>query len=198
VAIPIPTKTDITRLRSHRSHPTATSFMRTLVPYSLCLLKYTHLAIQGYRQPEPTSCLHHFLPFSRNKRTTPPLLIIFYFLFLKKRFEVFFITQTRSLHFMPNTTSTWLLYTYWNQLSPPSPLHRQKTSSGNQITGKQFPSWELFMAAQEDILGDSKRLRFFVRSKKKIIIKEMASFHIKVSNFIGFLWSYIRKIVAFC
>jgi hypothetical protein len=43
------------------------------------------------------------------------------------------------------------------------------------------------MAAQEDILRDGKRLRFFVRSKKKIIIKEMASFHIKVSNFIGFL-----------
>lgn len=152
------------------------------------------------RQSKPTNCLHHFLPFSRNKGSTPLLLIIFYSLFLKKRFEV--ISLRRLVLFMPNTTSTWLLYTYWNQLSPPSPFHRQKTFSGNQITGKQFPSWELFMEALKDILRDNKWLRFFVQSKKKIIIKEMASlvfnFHIKVSNFIGLLWSYIRKIAAFC
>lgn len=121
MAIPIPTKTDITRLRSHRSHPTVTSFMRTLVPYSLCLLKYTHLAIQGYRQPEPTSCLHHFLPFSRNKRTTPLLLIIFYFLFLKN--DLKYSSLLRLVHFTSCQTPPQHGFSTHTEINSLHPLH---------------------------------------------------------------------------
>jgi len=53
------------------------------------------------------------------------------------------------------------------------------------------------MAAQEDIMRNSKSLRSFARSEKKTIIKEMASSvfdtRVEVSNFIGFLCSYILK-----
>ena len=52
------------------------------------------------------------------------------------------------------------------------------------------------MASQEDIMRNSKSLRSFAQSEKKIIVKEMASlvfdFHVEVSNFIGF-WVLIFK-----
>ncbi|KAJ6424461.1 hypothetical protein OIU84_025278 [Salix udensis] len=45
------------------------------------------------------------------------------------------------------------------------------------------------MASQEDIMRNSKSLRSFAQSEKKIIVKEMASLvfdcHVEVSNFIG-------------
>lgn len=58
------------------------------------------------------------------------------------------------------------------------------------------------MAAQEDIMRNSKSLRSFAQSEKKTIIKEMASSvfdtRVEFELYWFFVFLYIKKIVTFC